>query len=191
MFLFLLITQSPNRKKLSFKTLSLFSFLPIIFVVIVFFVLFILSNHSFHYFHTSLEWSRIPSSSLTMLLLFLFVASFLIIFIFFFKLLDVGIPDLPLSYLSTQIISDGRASGSSSLLNGRTYSLCLSIFIVEFIFHSLFNSFNIFSWARFFLLSLPFDLFKFSFADILDFLLDFVFVWTSMDVVSFEGEMHN
>jgi hypothetical protein len=170
--------------------LCFFSFLPIIFVVVILLVLLILSNHPLHYFHTSLKRSRI-SSCLTTFLLFLLVPSFLLVFILFLKLFNVGIPNFPLSYLSSKIISNRRTCCSSSLLNWRIDCLYFSIFIVKLVFHCLLNGFHIFARPRFFLFSLSFNLLKFGFADILYFLLDFILVWASMNVISFKAKVHN
>ena len=185
MFLFLLIAQSPNWQKLSFRTLGFLSFLPIIFIVIVLFILFNLSDSSFHNLYASLEWLRISSLFTTNLLFFLLVSPFLFIFILPLKLFNVGIPNLPLSNLSSQIVNDRRVGSSSSLFDVWICRLNLSAFIIELIPHSLLNSLDVLSRSWLLLLGLPFDLFKFNFSVVLYVLLYLIFIWGCMDVVSF------
>lgn len=175
--------------------MSFLSFLPIVPIVIIFFVFFVLSNHSFHDLHASFKWSWISSwlrgiynFSLFFLILFLLL---LVIFVLFLKFLNVAIPHFPLSYLSSKVVGNRRTSCSSSFFNRRVNSLNLSTFVIEFISHCLLNSFNIFAWAWLFLLGLSFDLFKFGLANILDFFLNFVFIWWSMNIVSLKAEMND
>jgi hypothetical protein len=175
--------------------LSFLSFLPIVSIVIIFFVFFVLSNHSLHDLHASFKWSWISSwlrgiynFSLFFLILFLLL---LVIFVLFLKFLNVAIPHFPLSYLSSKVVGNRRTSCSSSFFNRRVNSLNLSTFVIEFISHCLLNSFNIFAWAWLFLLGLSFDLFKFGLANILDFFLNFVFIWWSMNIVSLKAEMND
>lgn len=175
--------------------MSFLSFLPIVPIVIIFFVFFVLSNHSLHDLHASFKWSWISSwlrgiynFSLFFLILFLLL---LVIFVLFLKFLNVAIPHFPLSYLSSKVVGNRRTSCSSSFFNRRVNSLNLSTFVIEFISHCLLNSFNIFAWAWLFLLGLSFDLFKFGLANILDFFLNFVFIWWSMNIVSLKAEMND
>jgi hypothetical protein len=175
--------------------LSFLSFLPIVPIVIIFFVFFVLSNHSLHDLHASFKWSWISSwlrgiynFSLFFLILFLLL---LVIFVLFLKFLNIAIPHFPLSYLSSKVVGNRRTSCSSSFFNRRVNSLNLSTFVIEFISHCLLNSFNIFAWAWLFLLGLSFDLFKFGLANILDFFLNFVFIWWSMNIVSLKAEMND
>ena len=175
--------------------MSFLSFLPIVSIVIIFFVFFVLSNHSLHDLHASFKWSWISSwlrgiynFSLFFLILLLLL---LVIFVLFLKFLDVAIPHFPLSYLTSKVVGNRRTSCSSSFFNRRVNSLNLSTFVIEFISHCLLNSFNIFAWAWLFLLGLSFDLFKFGLANILDFFLNLVFIWWSMDIVSLKAEMND
>ena len=175
--------------------MSFLSFLPIVPIVIIFFVFFVLSNHSLHDLHASFKWSWISSwfrgiynFSLFFLILFLLL---LVIFVLFLKFLNIAIPHFPLSYLSSKVVGNRRTSCSSSFFNRRVNSLNLSTFVIEFISHCLLNSFNIFAWAWLFLLGLSFDLFKFGLANILDFFLNFVFIWWSMNIVSLKAEMND
>ena len=151
-----------------------------------------MTNHSLHHFHTSFEWSRVPSSfNWLFFFLLLMMWSLFFILTLFFKLLDIGVPDFPLSDFTSKIICYWRASCSSSCLNWRIDCLDLSIFIVEFIFHSLLNRFNIFSRSWLFLFGLTFHLFKFGFSYILNFLLNLVFIRRSVDVVSLLTKMYD
>ena len=175
--------------------MSFLSFLPIVPIVIIFFVFFVLSNHSLHDLHASFKWSWISSwlrgiynFSLFFLILFLLL---LVIFVLFLKFLNIAIPHFPLSYLSSKVVGNRRTSCSSSFFNRRVNSLNLSTFVIEFISHCLLNSFNIFAWAWLFLLGLSFDLFKFGLANILNFFLNFVFIWWSMNIVSLKAEMND
>lgn len=175
--------------------MSFFSLLPIVSIVIILFIFFVLSNHSLHNLHTSFEWCWISARlsriiwNFFLFFLILFLLLF-IIFVLFLKLFNIAIPNFPLSYLSSKIVSYRRASCSSSLFNRRVDSLDLSTFVIEFISHCLLNSFNIFAWTWLFLLSLSFDLLKFCFSNILDFFLNLVLIWWGMNVVSLKAEMH-
>ena len=190
MFLLFLITQSPDWKEFSLNTLSLFSFLPIVLVVVVFSIFFILSDHSFHNFHTSFESSR-ESSSFMRSFWFLFFAILVIISILFLELLNVRVPNLPLCDLSSEVISYGRACGSSSLSDRGIDSLNLSVFVVEFVLHSLLDGFCVFAWTWFFLFGLSFNLLKFALSVVLYFLLDLVLVGSCVNIVSFKTKMHD
>ena len=119
------------------------------------------------------------------------MAAFLLIFVLFLELLDVRVPNLPLGDFSSEVVSDGRACGCSSLLDGRVDGLHFSVFIVKLVFHCLFYGFHIFARAWLFLLCLSLDLLKFGFPHILNFLLNFVFIRTSMNVVSFKTQVHD
>lgn len=189
MFLFLLITESPNREQFTLNTLSLFTFLPVVLIIVVFLVLFVLTNHSLHNLHATLERSWVPSTSISGFLFLLFISSLLFILILSFKFLNISIPNFPLCNLSSQIISNWRTCSCSSFLNVRIYSLNLPVFIIEFVFHRLFNRFNIFTRPRFLLLGLSLDLFKLSLAYVLNLLLNFIFVWTCVDIVTFQTEV--
>lgn len=166
------------------------SFLPIILIFIIFFILLYLFYGSFHYFYTSLEWFRISSLFPTLFLFFLMM-NFFLIFVLFLKLFNIWIPYLPLSNLSSQIINYRRVSCGSSLFYTGICCLNLSTLIIEFISHCLFNSLNIFSWAWFLLFSLSFNLLEFCFSIKLNVLLNFIFVWRCMNVISFQGKMTN
>jgi hypothetical protein len=124
-------------------------------------------------------------------MLFFVVIPLLIILVLFFELIDVSIPYLPLSHFTPKIICYWRASRSSSLLNRWVDSLDLSTLIIKLVSHCLFDSIHIFSRPRLFLFSLSLNLFKFSFANVLDLFLNFVFVRGSVDVVSLETEVHD
>lgn len=126
-------------------SLCFFSLLPIILVIIVFFIFLVLSDHSFHDFHATFKGVRVSASSCFFNFLFMRLIWFIIIFAFFLELLDVGIPDSPLSNLSSEIIGDGGASSCSPFFDWRIDSLYFSVFVVEFILHGLLYSFNIFS----------------------------------------------
>ncbi len=195
MFLLFLIAKTPNRKQLSFWWLSLFSFLPIVSIVIILFIFLVLANHSLHDFHTSFEWSRVSAwlRIIWNFFLFFLILFFLlfVIFIFFLEFLNITIPNFPLSYLTSKVISNRRTSCSSSFLNRRVNSLNFSTFVIEFISHCLLNCFNIFAWTWFLLLGLSFNLFKFCLADILNFFLNFVLIWWSMNIVSLKAEMND
>jgi len=191
MFLLLLIAKSPNGKQFSFLFLSFFSLLPIVFIVIIFLIFLVLAYHSFHYFHTSFEWSWISSSWIGLFILLLLVSTLLIVFVFFFKLLNIRIPYLPLSNLTPKIIGNWRASRSSSFFNGGIYGLNLSAFIIELVSHSLLDRFHIFSRSGLFLFSLPLNLLKFGFANVLNFLLHLVFVRWGTYIISLKTQMHD
>lgn len=145
MFLFLFIAEPPDGQQFSFLSLSFFSFLPVVLIVVVFLVLFVLADHTLHDLHAALEGGGVPASSCFFVLLLLGLAGFVVVFIFFFELLDVGVPDGPLGDLSSEVVGDGRAGGSSSFLDGRVDGLYFSIFVVEFVLHGLLDSFYIFS----------------------------------------------
>ena len=145
MLLLLFVAQPPNWQKLTFNALNFLSFLPVIPVIIVFLVLLILSDHSFHNLHTSLKRSRISSSCFLIFSLLLIFVIFFIIFVLPFELINIGIPNLPLSDLSSKIVYDWRTSCSSFIRNWSVYGLNLSVFVIKFVLHCLFYSFNIFS----------------------------------------------
>lgn len=126
-----------------------------------------------------------------MFFLFLIFVIFLVISVFFLELLDVTIPYVPLSDLSSQIISYWRTSSSSSLLDWSIDSLNLSVLVVELVLHCLLYSFNIFARTRLLLFSLPFYSFKFAFARIFNLFLNFVLIGACMDIVPFKTKMHN
>lgn len=176
------------------RTTLLFSLLPIVSVVIVLFILLVLPDHSFHDFHASLKRNWVSSTlsflSSFLVVIFIFVV-FLTLFLLFFELINVAIPNIPLSYFTSEIICDWWASSSSSLLYVRIYGLNLTTFVVKFVSHCLLNSLYIFAWSRLFLLGLPSEFFKVSLSNILNFFLDFILVLTCMDVVTLETEMHD
>lgn len=173
-------------------SLGLLALLPIIPVVVVLFVLLILANHPLHDLHASFERGGVSSASWISLFSFpLLVSYFLVVLIFLLELFDVGIPDCPLGDFSSQVVSDGRTGGCSSLLDRRINRLDLPVFIVEFVLHGLFDGLDILPRARLFLLGLPFDLLKLGLAFELDFFLDLVLIGGCMDVVSFEAEVHD
>ena len=170
--------------------MGLLSFLPIIFIVVIFSIFFVLSDHSLHDFHTSFKRSRV-SSTFVRSFYFLLLPILFIISVLFFELFDVRVPNLPLSDFSSQIIGDGRASSCSSLSYGSVDGLNFSIFVVEFVLHCLLDSFCIFAWTWFLLLSLPFYLFELALSIVLDFFLNFILIGSCMNVVSFKTEVHD
>lgn len=175
MFLLFLIAEPPNGQELTFRSLCFFSFLPIVLIIVVLLILFILSDHPLHNLHASLERGRIPSSLSTLLLLLL-VAALLIIFSLLLELLDIGIPDLPLSDLSSEIVSDRRTSGCSSFFDRWVNGLNLSALIIELIPHSLLDRLYILPRSRFLLLCLSLHLLKLSLADVFNLLLDLILI---------------
>lgn len=191
MFFLFFVAESPNRQQLSLWRLCLFAFLPIVLIIVIFLILFVLSYHPLHDLHASLEWCRIPSSWLVWLLFFLLISTFLVVFVLLFELLDVGVPYLPLSNFSSEVVGNWRASRCSNLLYWRVNGLNLSALIVELVSHCLFNGLNILSRARFFLLRLPFDLLEFGLATVLDFFLNLILIGGGMDIISFQAKMHN
>lgn len=197
MLLLFLVVKSPNWKKLTLRSSLLLSFFPIISIIIIFLIFLILSNHSLHNFHTSFKRYRI-SSTLLFKFLFMMCSIFFFLFMIFFKLfllffeiLDVAIPNVPLSDFTSQVICYWGACCSSSLFDIWINCLNLSTFIIEFISHCLFNGFNIFTRSRFFLLSLSSEFFEISFSIILNFFLNFVLILTCMNIISLKTEMHH
>jgi hypothetical protein len=125
------------------------------------------------------------------LLLFLVFVILLVVSVLLLELFDISIPDFPLGDLASKVVGDGWAGSCSSFLDGGVDSLDLSVLVVEFVLHGLFDGFNIFAGPGFLLLSLALDSFKFAFAGILNFLLNFVFVRPGMDIVSLEAKVHH
>lgn len=116
---------------------------------------------------------------------------FIIIFAFFLELLDVGIPDSPLSNLSSEIIGDGGTSCCSPFFDWRIDSLYFSVFVVEFILHGLLYSFNIFSWSRLFVFSLALDSLKLGFPLVINFFLYLELIGACVNVISFKRKVHD
>ena len=78
-------------------------------------------------------------------LFLLVLVVFLVIFVIILELLDVAIPDIPLSDFASQIVSDRWTSGCPSFLDRSVDCLDLPVLVVKFIFHGLLDGFNIFS----------------------------------------------
>lgn len=77
------------------------------------------------------------------LLFFLVLVILLVISVLFLELFDVSVPDLPLSYFSSQVVGNRRAGSCSSFFNGGVDSLDLSVLVVKLVLHGLLYSFNI------------------------------------------------
>ena len=79
------------------------------------------------------------------LLLFLVFVILLVVSVLLLELFDISVPDFPLGDLTSKVVGDGWTGSCSSFLNGSVDSLDLSILVVEFVLHGLFDSFNIFA----------------------------------------------
>lgn len=156
-----------------------------------------MTNHSFHDFHTSFERNRVSSSLGSLLLLsffimmMLFIFFFLIFFLFPFKFINITVPNFPLGNLSSKIISNWWFCGSSSLFNIWINGLNFSSFVIEFVSHCLFDGFYIFTWSRFFLFCLSSKLLEVLFSVKLNLFLNFVFIMSCMNIITFKTEMSN
>ena len=136
MFLLFFIVHSPNGKQLAFNTFWFFSFFPIVFIIPVFVIFLILSDHSLHDLGASLEGSRIPSWLWTFLFL---ISAFILNSSFFFQILNVVIPNIPLSDFTTDVDVCWELSCGSSFFHFWVNCLNFSSVIVELIPHGLFD----------------------------------------------------
>lgn len=134
MFLFLFVMESPNRQKITLQRILFLSFFPIVLIFSVFIILLILPDHSLHDLHTSKERRRI-SSGFNSLFGYIFILTFIILFGLFLEILNISIPNFPLSYFSSNILSCGRYCCSSSFSDFRINCLHLSSIVIEFISH--------------------------------------------------------
>ena len=136
--LLLFVAEPPDGQQFSLLALGLLSFLPVVLVVVVLAVFLVLSDHPFHDLHAPLEGGGVPPTFLRWLLL---VA--LLITVLFQHLLNIAVPDVPLGHFSPEVLNDGRASGSSPVVDGRVDSLNFSAPVVELVSHSLLDGFDI------------------------------------------------
>lgn len=116
--------------------------------------------------------------------------AFLIFFSLFLKIFNISIPNIPLSNLSSYILSWRWNRCSTSLFYLRINCLNLSSVVVEFISHWLFNSFYIFTWTWLLFLSFSSIFIKFFLSIILDKLLCFKLSCSSMYIISLKAKMY-
>ena len=140
MFFLFLVMKSPNWKKITFERILFFSFLPIILIIFIFAILLVLPDHSFHNFHASQKRRRVSSRLDSFFRNMLILITFIILLSFFFKILDITIPNFPLSDLSSNVFSCWWDRCCSSLSYLRVNCLDFSTIVIEFISHRLFNS---------------------------------------------------
>ncbi len=75
-----------------------------------------------------------------------FLVLFPLIFLFLtLELLNVLVPNLPLSDLTPQVIRDWRLGGSTFLLDVGVYGLHLAALVVELVAHGLLDGFDVLS----------------------------------------------
>jgi hypothetical protein len=77
------------------------------------------------------------------MLLLLVVTALLVVLVLLLEFVDVGVPDLPLRYLTTQVVSNGRTGGCPALLDRRVDRLHLPALVVELVPHGLLYSLNV------------------------------------------------